>query len=195
MEIHKRREKIAFRSKVNKALEPVFVVITLLVFAFPVIAVLNLSPLTKSASNVLGVSTTANPASLIEVIVYEENQSVNSMSSINAITDRSYRFNTTINHLREGTHRFEGFEIKNISNGEVKVTINGSMESNSNIEIGYLNDNSNQILQRSDGTVFNKEVIIPSGLSKEFTFYIKNTDNTNFYDKLTINISAVEYGN
>jgi hypothetical protein len=192
MEIHERRNKAEWEKKISKFFEPITVILVLIVFAFPVITVLNISPLTKTNSDVLGAAT----GKLIKIDLYtdKEANSVMSKPYLDNITESSFVISSVIDPLTEGQHEFKEFKIRNISDGQVKLVIGGTLESNTQSDFGFIGDAGKQLLQTEDGTLYNKEFILPSGESKEFKLFIKTNHDTNFIDKLSINISAMEYG-
>lgn len=189
MEIHKKRAQKEFKAKLLKIMEPLFIVLALIIFAFPIFTVLNLSPITKTYSDVLGVDTNK----LLKVDLEEVENSISFQPYVTDITDNSFKLTTNIVPLNKGLHDFKGLSIKNISSGYVKLSISGSMESNNMLEIGYISESGEKVLQNSNGSLYIKEILIPAGETVKLNIYIKSPEGTNFSDKLFINISATVY--
>lgn len=187
MDINKKREQTNMRNKVLQLLEPVFVVLTVCAFALPIMAVLNLSPITKTYSDVLG----TNTGKLLKIDLVEDKNSVAFGSYVESVSDNSFRITSNIEAITSGQINFKSFSLKNTSDNEIKLYVSGSLESSSATEMGFISEGGKQILQTQDTTLFTKEVYLPAGESKVFELYLNSKTGTNFTDKLSINVSAI----
>jgi len=189
MEIHKRRETKIIKQNLLNVLEPLIALIVITIFIFPTLAVINMTPKTKSFSDVLGVNT----SKLVKIDVADGKSALATKPFIDNVTDNSFRIGVNVSPLTSGDNKFKMFTIRNISTQDIKVLVTGSLESSTQLEMGFVQDTGKLVIQSSNGTLFTKEIILPASESKNFEVYISTELGTNFSDKLNINISAREY--
>jgi hypothetical protein len=189
MEIHRKRETKVIKQNLLSILEPFIALVVIAIFVFPTLAVINMTPNTKSFSDVLGAQT----SKLVKIDVEDSTSALAAKPYIDNVTDNSFRIGVNVSPLTSGDNKFKMFTIRNISTKDVKILVTGSLESSTQLEMGFIQDSGKLVIQSNNGTLFTKEIVLPASESKNFEVYISSELGTNYTDKLNINISAREY--
>jgi hypothetical protein len=171
-----------------KFFDPFLVLAILVVFAVPIITVLNLTPSwekTKPSENVLG-TTDQDHLSLIPNQTTQEGIQV---TEINEKEDTSYSF--TITHLahRQGKYQNKIFDISNPTQKQRQVAINPAYHDiPTETKISILIDEAQYIIHDTNGTLYPTGIYIQPGENLPVYLVIESKQDVHYVSNFALDI-------
>lgn len=189
------KKKSAIGQKLGKfaiILEPLGILATIVLFTIPTLAVINLSAETKYISatqEVMGTTDTDNSQkdSLNIQLIGGIHQYISS-ETMEKDADETYTYHAKLAKRDAGSYSKPFITITNNTDSPINIYFTGRLSTDSKSKVGIIYNESNYLIQNTDGEIFKSPISIPSGDAAILYVSVSNDSDVLFFDDLTIRI-------
>lgn len=181
-----KRELRRFTSTYAKAFEPVLVVVILIIFAIPILTVINLTPEIRSNknANVLGVQ----DSKVLEIVSIGGSHEIIVNETVNNMDEGSKNYSAEVKPHKEGNFSKPIFTLTNNSDSEKNIRVSARTDQANNSKIGIIFRNTNYVLQSKTGELFFHEVTLQPGEVETLYLTVQTDTNIAFSEKVNLNL-------
>lgn len=187
--MHKRELK-RFLQKYGRLLEPITLLLLLGLFIVPILAVLNLSPITilKQGSGVLGVE---DSKEVVVATIGGKHEIIKNEFVINR-NDGWYRMSVQVDNHPEGNYSKPVLKIMNNTDTKKEISFKGSLSGSINSDIGVLFDKTNYVLLTKTDDFYTHSLELNSGEEKTIYLSVKSETNVLFDEVFELDIEVID---
>lgn len=178
-----KRELKRLNNKIGKYLDPLALFLLFAVFILPALAVLNLSPQSKSNLNVLGTTSKEEVSFVLVGGVHD----IFKEERIQFPNDKYTKYESTIIKHYEGEYSKPILQVKNTFGNDIKVTVSGGTQNPINAELSLIYDGNEYLLQNQAGDIKDIELNIKESSKSIIYLKLVSPISLKFNEKVEIN--------
>lgn len=188
-----RRELKRYHNRYGKYLDPIGILALIAIFILPILAVINISPETKTPtpnrSNVLGAQVQGD----LEVKLMEGTHSVITSESLKDayVAPLRYTYSAVLLSREAGSYSKPLVEITNPTDENVSFRFNILEQPQGKTEVGIYLEDKNFIILDAAKEKYAREFTIPANSDQTYYLYLTDTNTVNFNQEVSIQISEL----
>lgn len=186
MDVNQKRELRRFSEKYGRTFEPFLVIAILVIFAIPILTVVNLTPETRAqkSNNVLGVT----DEGVLAINSVGGTHDVVKDETVKNEDDGSKTYSATIKAHEAGRVSKPVFEVVNNTGDAKTIRALARTEDSANLKVGVIFNDTNYVLQDVNGEQFFHDFKLESGQKVTLYLTVESEKNMAFDEVVNLKL-------